>query len=447
MARSFRLALRGTWPRGPGAAGWSLALEAAAGAGAAQRLAGRFGQTLPAMAPLRVAARLGPGTPSPVVSDVTVSVGAADLGGLLPGLSLARGELRAASFDGEATITAQGRRGAADLALAATLPSLRRLVAWTSGETLPVEAVLTSGRSRLLLSGAVGRDLDLGATVFDARLTTPDLALLGPLFGVALPRVTGVTAGARLGGLLTREMRLDALSVAADAVAMEGELAIALAPRTAFRGRLAASRIDLDALGTADRPRRRVAGRLIPDVELPVGTLRGIDAALRLSATRLVAGGVTWRDASGTVALADGRLVVDPLRVTTPGGAVAGRAVLDAASGVPRVELRLDSGGVGLDLAALRRAFGVPAGFDGSAELALDLRGHGATTRAVFATLSGEAGVAMRRRPLHRRHRLAHRAGPDACPAAAWRAGGRAWRCAASRCACRPRMAWRAARR
>ncbi|GGJ12787.1 AsmA family protein [Neoroseomonas lacus] len=392
----LRVSLHGALPRGMADPGWSLAVEASADAAAAQRLAPRFGETLPPVASVNLTAHIGPGAPMPTVSALTLRIGATDLATLLPGLRLAQAELRAANFDAPATIAAHGHRGTADLALAATLPSLRRLAAWTAEETMPVEAVLTSGRARLALSGPVRRDADLAASVFEARLTAPDFALLGPILGADLPRVTGVTAQARLGGLFTRELRLDSLTVSADALEMTGDLAITLAPRLAFRGGLAARRIDLDALGGgASAPRQRAATRMIPDIPLPLDTLRGADAALRLSATQLVAGGTTWRDASSTVVLTNGRLVLDPLQVTTPGGAVGGRAVLDAAAQPPRVELRLNSRGRGLDLAALRRAFGVPAGFDGSAELAIDLRGQGATSRAVAASLSGQAGVAM----------------------------------------------------
>lgn len=390
----LRASLHGAWPRGLADPGWSLAMEASADAAAAQRLARRFGQTLPPVASVSLAAHIGPGAPMPTVSALTLRIGATDLATLLPGLRLAQAELRAANFDAPATIAAHGQRGTTDLALAATLPSLRRLAAWTAEQTLPVEAVLTSGRARLALSGPVRRDADLAASVFEARLTTPDFALLGPVLGVGLPRVTGVTAQARLGGLFTRELRFDALTVSADALEMTGDLAVTLAPRLAFRGGLAARRIDLDALGgAAPAPRPRATTRVIPDIPLPLDTLQGADAALRLSATQLVAGGTVWRDARGTLALTNGRLVLDPLQVTTPGGAVGGRAVLDAAARPPRVELRLDSRG--LDLAALRRAFGVPAGFDGSAELAIDLRGQGTTSRAIAASLSGQAGVAM----------------------------------------------------
>jgi uncharacterized protein involved in outer membrane biogenesis len=395
--QGLRLGLRGAWPRGPEHPAWSLAVEAQTEPGTIQRLARRFGQDLPlAPGPLTLAARLGPGSPFPTVSDLKVGIGATDAGAIVPGLRLARAELRAPSFDHPVAVTAQGRRGGAELALALTLPSLRTLLESPRDAAWPVEATVTAGPSRLTLAGDVRRDRGLGATAFQARLVTPDLARLGPVLGATLPRLAGLTATARLSGLATRELRLAALSVTAQPLEGQGELTIGFASRPSLRGRLALRRLDLDAFGApAPRPPGRPAQRMIPDIALPLETLRALDAALTLSATTLRAGGVTWRDAAATVALAHGRLALDPLVATAPGGVLGGRLTLDAAAAQPAAALRLDSRGQGLDLAAMRRAFGVPAGFDGQAELALDLRARGATLPALAATLSGEAGIAM----------------------------------------------------
>jgi AsmA protein len=396
--QGLRLGLRGAWPRGPERPAWSLALEAQTEPGTIQRLARRFGQPdLPlAPGPLALSARLGPGSPFPTVSDLKVSAGATDAGAMVPGLRLTRAELRAPSFEHPVAVSAQGRRSGAELALALTLPSLRTLLESPQDAAWPVEASVTAGPSRLTLAGDVRRDRGLGAAAFEARLVTPDLARLGPVLGATLPRLTGLTATARLSGLSTRELRLAALSVNAQPLEGQGELTIGLAGRPSLRCRLAMRRLDLDAFG-ADAPRRpgRPAQRMIPDIALPLETLRALDATLTLSAATLRVGGVTWRDASTTVALANGRLALDPLVATSPGGVLGGRLTLDAAAAQPAAALRLESRGQGLDLAALRRAFGVPAGFDGQAELVLDLRGQGATLPALAATLSGEAGIAM----------------------------------------------------
>jgi uncharacterized protein involved in outer membrane biogenesis len=394
----LRLGLRGTWPRGTEQPAWSLALDAQAARGTMQRLARRFGQQdLPlAPGPVDVTARLRPGAPFPTVSDLVVKIGATDARAIVPGLSVARAELRAASFDVPARVTAQGRRAGTDLDLVLALPSLRTMLDAPAEAPWPVEATITTGGSRLTLAGGVRRDRGLGATQFAARLVTPDLARFGQVFGATLPRLTGVTASARLSGLSTRELRLAALSVTSQALEGQGNLTIGFAARPSLRGQLAMRRLDLDAVGTA-APRRpgQPAPRLIPAVALPVEALRGFDAALTLSAATLRVGGVAWRDAAATLALANGRLALDPLAATSPGGVLGGRFTLDAAAATPTAALRIDSRGQGLDLAGLRRAFGFPAGFDGQAELVLDLRGRGATLRALAATASGEIGIAM----------------------------------------------------
>lgn len=394
-AEGISLRLKGRWPRGAEVRDWSLALDAEGEGAAVQRWARRFGQDLPLSGPVSLSARLAPGDPWPSVSDLTLRIGATDLGAVLPGLRIARAELRAASFDAPATLSAQGWRGAADLGLHAQLPSPRRIL---GEEVLPVEATLTSGRARLELSGPVRRDLDLAGAVFEAQLTAPDLAALGPVVGTDLPRLAGVSARARLGGLSTHAIRLEGLTVSAAPLEAAGDLSVTLAPRLAVSGQLSARRLDLDALGSgaaAGDRRRGAAGRVIPEFPLPIDLLRHVDASLRLAVTHLTAGGTVWRDLNGTLALTGGRLTVDPLAVVTPGGAVGGRLRIDAAAGTPSVSLRLDSRGHGLDLAGLHRAFGVPAGFQGNAELVLDLRGQGSTTRALAATLSGDAGIAM----------------------------------------------------
>ncbi len=394
----LRVALRGAWPRGTDAPGWSLAVEAKAEPDAAVRLARRFGGRELPLVPgsLDIAARLGPGSPFPTVTDVKVKLGAMDAAALLPGLRVARAELRAAAFDQPVGIWAEGRRGSAPLSLTLALPPLRTMLEAPAAEPWPVEATIASGPSRLRLEGGVRRDRDLAATTFAARLVTPDLARLGQALGVGLPRLTRVEASARMSGLGARELRLQGFSFASEAAEGQGELTIGLAPRTRLNGRLAFRRLDLDRMaGARPAPRGRATTRLIPPTPLPVATLRGMDAALALSAATLRANGTNWRDASGTVALANGRLTLDPFVVTTPGGVVGGRLTIDAGRAVPTAALRLESRGRGLDLVALRRAFGAPAGFEGQGEVVLDLRGEGATLQALAATASGEAGIAM----------------------------------------------------
>ncbi len=72
---------------------------------------------------------------------------------------------------------------------------------------------------------------------------------------------------------------------------------------------------------------------------------------------------------------------------------LAGRAETRASG---EVALRLAHQGAGLDVAQLLPLLGLPGGGSrGMLEVDADLAGHGATTRALAASLSGHLGLAM----------------------------------------------------
>lgn len=389
--QGLRLTLRGSLPRNLAEPGWALALEGDAADPA--RLAALFapGRAVPKLGPVHGAAKLGPG---PAVTDIRLTTGASSLGTPLPGLRLKTAALRAATPEAPATLSARLRRSDAEATLVATLPSLQRLAAAGPAQPLPIDATLSAGAATLTLRGEASR-AGLPAAGLVARLAAPDLAALGPLLGAGLPGLRDVVASARIGGAGHGMLRLGDLAVSAAGLDVTGEVEVATTPRLALTGRLAARRLDLDALTGAGPAPPRHPARLIPDLALPVAALRGFDARLALSAGEVTAGGIPWRALSGQMTLAGGRLAVQPFAASLPGGTLAGRFSLDAAASPPVVALSLRSEGRGLDLGTLARALGDAAAVDGPAEIALDLRGRGATLRAVAATLGGEAGLAM----------------------------------------------------
>ena len=132
---------------------------------------------------------------------------------------------------------------------------------------------------------------------------------------------------------------------------------------------------------------------VIPDTPLPWGVLRRADAALDLRANLVRWGGVDYRNASGRVSLQDGVGQLDNIAVTTPAGRVSFSASFDARAPAPPVNLNLQAGGVSLD--ALLQAAGLPGGSDGTAELDVMLQASGASPHALAASLTGHVGVAL----------------------------------------------------
>lgn len=383
----FRLAAEGQLATRLADPAWNLALTAEVASPA--RLMALIGSnaTLPALGPLTGTARLGP---EGRLSALRVAAGPSEP---WPGLKLSQAALAAPALDQPMQLTLQGARGRVPLAAELALPPPRR--AFTTSTAMPVTARITSGPARLTATGAFTWNDPLGAAPFDVTLNAPQLAPLGPLLGLELPLLRQVEARGRLSRAGPAALQWDAARLTATHVTASGALRIGWGGRPSIQGQLQFATLDLDALLPASAAPARPSGRVIPDLALPVAGLGGFDATLDLAAERLTAAGLTWRGLRGRATLAHGQLDVADLAVTTPGGPVSGRLGWNVASMPPRATLVLRSGGPGIDVAAIRRELGAGIGVQGPVELALDLRAEGVTTRALAASVSGTAGVAM----------------------------------------------------
>ncbi len=385
-----RLAARGAVARRLDHPGLSLALEAETQSVA--RLLQLVGAPPadPPLGPLHGTATLGPGL---VLSSITITTGEADLGTLVPGLRIQRGSLSAAGLDAPLQVTAQGRRAGTEARLEASMGAPRLVFGGAATALWPVTASLAAGPARLTAQGQASRADPFGAAPFEVTLAAPNLSTLGRLLDIELPDLRDVRASGQVERGPSGVVSATAIRVAAAPLQASGALEITWAPRPALTGQISFTRFDLDALGGPSTPRRD--GRLIPDLALPVAPLRAMDATLNLSAETLAAGGLTWRAVRADVSLASGLLSLRSFSATSPGGPVSGRLTLDATATPPAATLALQSGGAGLDLTAIRRELGAGVGVQGLVEIAMDLRGRGASTRALAATLNGEAGAAM----------------------------------------------------
>ena len=261
------------------------------------------------------------------------------------------------------------------------------------------------------------------------RLTDAHVAVAGlaaPLAIIRLdlpalpgPSATAVTLDARYAGVpfsvsgMIARLPGDALSLGGlRVVARQGDLGLDgtlhLAPHPAFAGKLAIHRLDLDALRHA-LPRRVPPPSPAPAAaegaapaptppdwrERPLAFLAFLGAAdldLALTVETLIESGATYRDIAAHVVLHDRRLVVDPVHLVVPGGAVSGALSLDAAVTPPSATLHVLA--PSLALGPLAGAFHWPADNTGALEVFADLSAAGATPRALAATLSGRLGIA-----------------------------------------------------
>jgi AsmA protein len=119
-----------------------------------------------------------------------------------------------------------------------------------------------------------------------------------------------------------------------------------------------------------------------------------LDAELALAARGVTSGGLPPIAVQTQLRLSNGALTLSPFNLTLPAGRLAGQVNVNAATNPAQYALRLRSEGAGLDLAALSGALD-GLGLRGQGELAANLRGAGATTRAIAASLTGEMGLAL----------------------------------------------------
>jgi uncharacterized protein involved in outer membrane biogenesis len=266
---------------------------------------------------------------------------------------------------------------------------------------LPIEARLTSADASITLKGSVARPLELAGGQFDLTADVPDAA---GLFGFpALPR--GLRGAARLEWRDPQNISLPRFQLTSPALAASAVLNLTLAGRPNLTGRVDVSRLDLDALRPPPTASAAPAapsapatpsgdGRVIPDIAIPVASLNTLDAELRLAFSGVTSRTLRQAAVQTNLRLSNGALVLAPFNMTIPAGRLAGQVNVNAATNPAQYALRLRSEGAGLDLAALSGALD-GLGLRGHGELAANLRGAGATTRAIAASLTGEMGLAL----------------------------------------------------
>ena len=371
-------------------------------------------QTLPA---LTAQLRLSPdGQPL----AATLHSDAVDLGMFRPGLALTRLDIAAPAPDQPATATIAGTQSGLPFTARLALAPASILLPGTAEAPLSVSLTAEAANARLEAQGQLARPRALQGATFDIRASVPDLAALAPVLPDPPPLhdVTlsaHITAEAALSGPVT----LDKLQIAGPDLAAEGNLRLAPGHPLGVSGRLQIAHIDLDSLtqrraAAAQAEPPRPAGpspqapatpapaapvaaerRVIPDIPLPLAGLAAWHGQVSVDATVLRVAREEWRDLRGTVHNEGGVLLLEPLAVTSPGGPVQGRLRIDTRQDPPAVALTLRSLGRGLDLAALRRARGEAPSLEGRAEVIIDMTARGSSTRALAATLSGQAGLAM----------------------------------------------------
>jgi uncharacterized protein involved in outer membrane biogenesis len=354
------------------------------------------GRPLPALAgiTLRAEARLagGAATISNIEGQAT--------GGDVAGIVLTAARLTQAAPEAPLLLEASGQLRGEGLTLAAEL----RPLALLAGTPAPLALRLAAAGASASLSGEWPGALRVSAAA-------PELARLSALAGRPLPplRETRLSAAViALGPLFGEGLRLGEFDLASSAGDLSGALEWRWAPRPTLNGRLTSTRLDLNALRLPEAaqpvappvaatapaaPAAPASGRVIPDTALDLAALRLFDADVSVALGEVIERGLTLRQLEGRLVNAGGQARLDPFAATLPGGRLSLALAADARGTAPALQVR--GGGQGLDPVALLGAFGLTGPLTGRTDLDMDLRGEGATWRALAASASGHFGLAI----------------------------------------------------
>jgi AsmA protein len=358
---------------------------------------------LPPLREVNFTTRLTDGTSGELrTAGLSLHAGQSDLGSVAPGLSIKEATVSAPGPGQMVQVTVDGSFQGTVLRIAgtATQPDSLALNA-----PVPLSFTAQIASATLSVRGTVPPGLGENGLDVTASARVPDLADLAALTGRALPPAKDIVFDAKIGdaGYKLRGIALRDLVLNSSLGDLAGTLSVAWAPIIDVRGTLTSKILDLDRLGLGAgvsapaiaMPASAVAAPAggIPDTPLPMAALRGADADVSVSFNNVVLGGETLRDFQARLQASNGRVALNPFRVTSPAGVVIGGATIDASTDSPPVAVNLRS--PSLSASALMAALGRPGAASGPLQVDAALSGVGASTKALLATLSGHLGLSM----------------------------------------------------
>jgi uncharacterized protein involved in outer membrane biogenesis len=256
-------------------------------------------------------------------------------------------------------------------------------------------------------NATVTAQLAMPGQALDADLTiaTPDAAAFGSALGLRYLPHGALKAQAHLdepARSLADRVVLDRFAMQDDAGDLAGTLTVSYGGRVAVRGKLASQHLDLAALlapfrgppAAAKQPAAPAAS-MAAAPPAPSTVIRDspftvpdrFDADLEISAASANWGSSPLGAVSGRAVLRQGRLTLDPLGVTLPGGGPIA-AVLRLGGAEP-AGLTLHAPAVPLQ--AVLAAAALPPLVSGNAAVDADLHGRGNTLHQLAASLDGHA--------------------------------------------------------
>jgi len=263
----------------------------------------------------------------------------------------------------------------------------------------PVDVAFATAGATASLSGTVDLRAKVPLLAGDLKAEVKDTAGLARLAGGPLALPVPLTLVAK-GRAARDEYVVEPLAATLGKSRIEGRLAAKTGgARPYVTATLSAPLVDLAAGAPRGGGKAGAAGgasaRVFSDAPLPLALLRSFDGAADATIERLVlANGVPLEKVRVKATLKDGRLDAQPLQALVGGGAVTGRATLEARPTAPTLALNVQGKAIsGEKVAAAMGHGGSVSG--GNVDLALNLAGPGDSIARFMGGANGEILATM----------------------------------------------------
>jgi hypothetical protein len=355
----------------------------------------------------------------PELRQLDLSAGHSDLTALVPGLVVDQVSIVDASAEQPVQARAAGSYGGADFTLSADLgaPAALRPGLPERGP-FPITFTATGAGARLTAKGGILHPRALRGLDVAVEAQVADVGAFAPLLHRALPALKDLSGRARItdgADGIRRGVTLGGLHVATPGTDASGDLTLDWAPRPSVAGRVTAASLNAGDLvsafanpinpppvlaapppaGASVTPAApRATRKLLSDRPIRFDRwLAGTDADLRLDAATVTWPDEVWRNFSGHLLLAGGRLRLDPLVADLPAGHSEATLDIDATRPMPAVALTVRSPGV--SVRPLLALLGLPQIASGRLEVDAKLHGAGRSAHEIAAGIDGSLGLAM----------------------------------------------------
>jgi AsmA protein len=278
--------------------------------------------------------------------------------------------------------------------------SARRLAFAMAEQALELDAgalEVASLRIQADLAGTLGEATSLSGRIEAPRFSPKELAATFglPLPATADPSVLELMSFDAEVAVTGDSVALSGMRARLDDTELTGDFSVRDFESPGYRFSLEGNRIDLDrylAPPSDDAPAEADTAAL-DATEIPVETIRSLDAEGTLKFGEIVLGGLTFRTIELGVTAGDGRVRLHPIGARVLEGGYEGDVRIDASGATPR--LSVDERVEGVQLAALGRELFETDKLSGSLQGRFALSGSGANLAEIRRDLGGDVGFEL----------------------------------------------------